>query len=151
MTPDPRPDIPARRPSPQDLRLVRRSIRLSRPIRPGAKPSLRLYERLWRPASFHLASRITTRTERHRAAVSLHLGRAHRVLDIGCGPGNFTEPLSGHPPDGGLAVGFDISAPTLTSTALDNRGPRTCHIRGHARMVPFGDETFDAVCCFGAL
>ncbi|AKO24008.1 class I SAM-dependent methyltransferase [Mycobacterium tuberculosis] len=73
------------------------------------------------------------------------------MLDIGCGPGNFTEPLSGHPPDGGLAVGFDISAPTLTSTALDNRGPRTCHIRGHARMVPFGDETFDAVCCFGAL
>ncbi len=31
---------------------------------PGAKPSLRLYERLWRPASFHLASRITTRIRR---------------------------------------------------------------------------------------
>ncbi|CCK59040.1 Protein of unknown function, possible methyltransferase fragment [Mycobacterium canettii CIPT 140070010] len=93
MTPGPQPDIPERRPSPQDLRLVRGSIRLSRPIRPGAKPSLRLYERLWRPASFYLASRIITRTKRRRAAVALQLGRAHSLLDIGCGPGNFTEPL----------------------------------------------------------
>ncbi|OSC40963.1 class I SAM-dependent methyltransferase [Mycobacterium decipiens] len=110
-----------------------------------------VYERLWRPTSFYLASGVTTGAEQRRAAVALRLGGAHTLLDIGCGPGNFTEPLSRQLPDGGLAVGFDISAPMLTRAALDNRGPRTCYVRGDARMLPFGDETFDAVCCFGAL
>jgi ubiquinone/menaquinone biosynthesis C-methylase UbiE len=34
---------------------------------------------------------------------------------------------------------------------LDNSGQQTCYVRGDARKLPFGDETFDAVCCFGAL
>ena len=51
----------------------------------------------------------------------------------------------------GLAVGLDISVPMLTRAVLDNSGPRTCYVRGDAGTLPFGDETFDAVCCFGAL
>ena len=39
----------------------------------------------------------------------------------------------------------------LTRAVLDNSGPRTCYVRGDAGTLPFGDETFDAVCCFGAL
>lgn len=39
----------------------------------------------------------------------------------------------------------------LTRAVQDNSGPRTCYVRGDARELPFGDETFDAVCCFGAL
>ena len=38
-----------------------------------------------------------------------------------------------------------------TRAVLDNSGPRTCYVRGDAGTLPFGDETFDAVCCFGAL
>ncbi|BBX97870.1 class I SAM-dependent methyltransferase [Mycobacterium lacus] len=110
-----------------------------------------VYERLWRPASFYLASGVTTRAEQRRAATVLRLGSAHRLLDVACGPGNFTGPLARQLPDGGLAVGFDISAPMLTRAVLDNSGPRTCYVRGDARMLPFADETFDAVCCFGAL
>ncbi|OOK78642.1 ubiE/COQ5 methyltransferase family protein [Mycobacterium kansasii] len=34
---------------------------------------------------------------------------------------------------------------------MDNDGPQTCYVRGDARVLPFDDETFDAVCCFGAL
>jgi ubiquinone/menaquinone biosynthesis C-methylase UbiE len=46
---------------------------------------------------------------------------------------------------------LDISVPMLTRAVLDNSGPRTCYVRGDAGTLPFGDETFDAVCCFGAL
>ena len=62
-----------------------------------------------------------------------------------------TGPLAGQLPDGGLAIGFDISEPMLTRAVLDNSGPRTCYVRGDARALPFDDASFDAVCCFGAL
>ncbi len=110
-----------------------------------------VYERLWRPTSFYLASGVTARAERRRAASALRLATASRLLDVACGPGTFTGPLADELPDGGLAVGFDISEPMLARGVLDNGGARTCYVRGDARMLPFADETFDAVCCFGAL
>ncbi|GAB3018548.1 similarity with UbiE/COQ5 methyltransferase [Mycobacterium bourgelatii] len=110
-----------------------------------------VYERLWRPTSFYLASGVTTGAEQRRAAQALHVSRATRLLDVACGPGNFTAPLARQLPAGGLAVGFDISEPMVTRAVQDNSGPRTCYVRGDARQLPFRDETFDAVCCFGAL
>jgi SAM-dependent methyltransferase len=110
-----------------------------------------VYERLWRPTSFYVASGVTTRSEQRRAASALHLSSAQSLLDVACGPGNFTGPLAEQLPHGSLAVGFDISEPMLTRAVLDNSGPRTCYVRGDARMLPFDDKTFDAVCCFGAL
>ncbi len=110
-----------------------------------------VYERLWRPTSFYVASGVTARAELRRAASALRLATASRLLDVACGPGNFTGPLAEELPDGGLAVGFDISEPMLARGVLDNGGPRTCYVRGDARSLPFADETFDAVCCFGAL
>lgn len=110
-----------------------------------------VYERLWRPVSFYVASGITTGAEQRRAAQELRLARAERLLDVACGPGNFTRELAGHLPAGGLAVGLDISEPMLTRAVLDNSGQGICYIRGDAKTLPFDDETFDAVCCFGAL
>jgi ubiquinone/menaquinone biosynthesis C-methylase UbiE len=110
-----------------------------------------VYERLWRPIAFYVASGVTTGTEQRRAAAALGLSGARRLLDVACGPGNFTGKLAQRLPAGGLAVGFDISEPMLTRAVLDNNGPRTCYVRGDAGNLPFGDETFDAVCCFGAL
>ncbi len=110
-----------------------------------------VYEGLWRPTSFYLASGVTTQAEERRAAAALHLRSATRLLDVACGPGNFTAPLAARLSTGSLAVGFDISEPMLTRAVQDNSGPRTCYVRGDARELPFGDETFDAVCCFGAL
>jgi SAM-dependent methyltransferase len=110
-----------------------------------------VYERLWRPFSFYLASGVTAGEEQRRAAATLRLSGAERLLDVACGPGNFTGPLAAELPDGSLAVGFDISAPMLTRAVHDNSGPRTCYLRGDARHLPFDDATFDAVCCFGAL
>jgi ubiquinone/menaquinone biosynthesis C-methylase UbiE len=110
-----------------------------------------VYERLWRPVAFYVASGVTTGAEQRRAADALHLSSAARLLDVACGPGNFTGQLAQRLPDGGLAVGLDISEPMLTRAVLDNSGPRTCYVRGDAGTLPFADETFDAVCCFGAL
>ncbi|CAM4206395.1 Phthiotriol/phenolphthiotriol dimycocerosates methyltransferase [Mycobacterium basiliense] len=110
-----------------------------------------VYERLWRPASFYLASGVTTRAEQHRAAASLRLSSAHSLLDVACGPGNFISPLTQYLPAGSIAVGLDISEPMLTRAVMDNSGPQTCYVRGDARILPFDNETFDAVCCFGAL
>jgi ubiquinone/menaquinone biosynthesis C-methylase UbiE len=110
-----------------------------------------VYERLWRPVAFYVASGVTTSTEQRRAADALRLSGAHTLLDIACGPGNFTGELAQQLPADGLAVGLDISVPMLTRAVLDNSGPRTCYVRGDAGTLPFGDETFDAVCCFGAL
>lgn len=110
-----------------------------------------VYERLWRPAAFYAASGVTTRAEQRRAASALRLSNARRLLDVACGPGNFTGSLAAQLSDGGLAVGFDISEPMLTRAVLDNSTPQTCYVRGDARALPFADATFDAVCCFGAL
>jgi len=110
-----------------------------------------VYERLWRPVAFYVASGVTTGSEQRRAADALDLSGTHRLLDIACGPGNFTGKLAQQLPADSLAVGFDISVPMLTRAVLDNSGPRTCYVRGDAGTLPFGDETFDAVCCFGAL
>lgn len=110
-----------------------------------------IYERLWRPVAFYVASGVTTGTEQRRAADALKLSETSRLLDIACGPGNFTGKLAEILPAGGLAVGLDISVPMLTRAVQDNSGPRTCYVRGDAGTLPFDDETFDAVCCFGAL
>jgi ubiquinone/menaquinone biosynthesis C-methylase UbiE len=110
-----------------------------------------VYERLWRPLAFYVASGVTTGAEQRRAAEALGLAGAHLLLDIACGPGNFTGQLAQGLPDDGVAVGLDISVPMLTRAVLDNSGPRTCYVRGDAGTLPFADESFDAVCCFGAL
>ncbi|BBZ48173.1 class I SAM-dependent methyltransferase [Mycobacterium parmense] len=110
-----------------------------------------VYERLWRPTSFYMASGITARAEQRRAASALRLSTARLLLDVACGPGNFTGSLAEQLADGGVAVGFDISEPMLGRAVLDNSTARTSYVRGDARSLPFAEGTFDAVCCFGAL
>jgi 2-polyprenyl-3-methyl-5-hydroxy-6-metoxy-1,4-benzoquinol methylase len=82
-----------------------------------------VYERLWRPTSFYLASGVTTRAEQRRAAGALRLSSAKLLLDVACGPGNFTGPLAAELPDDSLAVGFDLSEPMPIRAVQDNSGP----------------------------
>ena len=63
-----------------------------------------VYERLWRPVLFYVASGVTTSREQRRAADALDLSGTHRLLDIACGPGNFTGKLAQVLPADGLAV-----------------------------------------------
>ncbi|MQY18175.1 class I SAM-dependent methyltransferase [Nocardia macrotermitis] len=110
-----------------------------------------IYERAWRPAGFFIATGRTMQADRVDAARTLHLDRAHSVLDIACGPGNFTHYLSEQLAPGGQAVGIDFSVPMLRRARADNAGPHVGYVRGDARRLPFPDGSFDAVCCFGAL
>ncbi|MFC4126068.1 class I SAM-dependent methyltransferase [Nocardia rhizosphaerae] len=110
-----------------------------------------VYEHAWRPALFYLASGRTTGSDRRDAVETLRLHGGQQVLDLACGPGNFTRYLSGFLGDDGFVTGLDYSEPMLARAVADNAGPRVGYVRGDARTLPFADGTFDAVCCFGAL
>ncbi|MFC8526646.1 class I SAM-dependent methyltransferase [Nocardia sp. NPDC057227] len=110
-----------------------------------------VYERAWRPALFYLASGRSMDTDRRDAVRTLRLSGPKRVLDLACGPGNFTRHLSRELTGDGRVIGLDYSEPMLGQAIRDNAAPRACYVRGDARTLPFADGTFDAVCCFGAL
>jgi SAM-dependent methyltransferase len=121
----------------------------------GVVPAI--YERWWRPALGRAVKGLTgpgMDEELRIARLLLGLAQGHRVLDVACGPGNFTREFAravGHP---GVVVGLDASETMLakavrdTSKAkLDNVG----YVRGDVAALPFDAGSFDAVCCFAAL
>lgn len=111
------------------------------------------YERIWRPVwtAAMGANGLSAGGEREKAADDLVLGGEQRVLDVACGPGNFTRYFGERLTGEGIAVGFDISRPMLDQAVRHGRGPRAAYMRGDARRLPFDDGTFDAVCCYAAL
>jgi SAM-dependent methyltransferase len=113
----------------------------------------RIYERLWRP----VLGRVLMgpmgpgpRGERRIARNALALSAGERVLDVGCGPGNFTREFA-RAADGGLVVGIDASRAMLSRAASEPSGENLAYALGDASALPFRDESFDAVCCFAAL
>ena len=113
-----------------------------------------VYERWWRPAW----SRVL------RGALAGGMGDEHRiarlllglvpgdgVLDVACGPGNFTRQFARIVGPGGLAVGIDASATMLERAVADTPAGEVAWVRGDAVALPFRDAAFDAVCCFAAL
>jgi SAM-dependent methyltransferase len=128
----------------------------------GAHPGQRLmvsgvlpliYERLWRPLGGRLlmgAMGPGMRDEVRIALDMLNLSSGDRVLDVGCGPGNFTREfarVTGH----GLVVGVDASRTMLAQAVRQPAGANVAYLRGDACALPFRDRSFDAVCCFAAL
>jgi SAM-dependent methyltransferase len=116
-----------------------------------------IYERYWRPALARAVKGVTgpgMAEEVRIARLLLGLGRGDRVLDVACGPGNFTREFARAVGEEGLAVGIDASATMLARggaalppTGLDN----LALVRGDATALPFRDGVFDGVCCFAAL
>jgi ubiquinone/menaquinone biosynthesis C-methylase UbiE len=109
----------------------------------------RIYERVWRPllSPLLMAGR---RDERAMALRMLGLAPGDSVLDVGCGPGNFTRAFARASPDG-LVVGLDASRTMLDQAVREPNPPNVRYVRADAAALPFPDETFDAVCCFAAL
>lgn len=89
--------------------------------------------------------------DRGRVGAWLGLRPDSVVLDIGCGPGNFTGWFGTQVAPEGLAVGVDASHAMLRRAAADNCGPAVAYLRGDAENLPFTDEVADAVCCLAAL
>src|SRR5436190_13211700 len=113
-----------------------------------------IYERWWRPALGRLAKGVfgPGMAEEHRIArLLLGLGRGDGVLDVACGPGNFTREFARAVGPVGLAIGIDASPTMLARAVRDTGAPNVAYVRGDAAALPFRDRSFDAVCCFAAL
>jgi ubiquinone/menaquinone biosynthesis C-methylase UbiE len=113
-----------------------------------------VYERWWRPAWSRLLRGVTAAGmgDEHRIArLLLGLCPGDGVLDVACGPGNFTRDFARVVGPTGLAVGIDASATMLDRAARDTRATNVAYVRGDAVRLPFRDASFDAVCCFAAL
>lgn len=128
----------------------------------GAHPGQRLmlssalaviYERLWRPIGGRLlmgAMGPANGEELRMALNMLELSPNDRVLDVACGPGNFTREFA-RAADAGLAVGLDASKAMLAVGARKSERANIAYVRGDACALPFRDASFDAICCFAAL
>jgi SAM-dependent methyltransferase len=112
-----------------------------------------IYQRFWRPLGGRLLMGVTgpSTADEHRMALEmLSIAPGDRVLDVACGPGNFTRDFAASA-DSGLVVGIDASAPMLEVAVRDTGADNVAYVRGDASALPFRDGSFDAVCCFAAL
>lgn len=113
-----------------------------------------VYQRLWRPIGARLLMGLTgpdTAEEYRMALEMLSIEPGDRVLDVACGPGNFSRDFAEATGDGGLVVGLDASAPMLATAVRETERANVAYVRGDAAALPFRDRSFDAVCCFAAL
>jgi SAM-dependent methyltransferase len=112
-----------------------------------------IYERWWRPV-VRVLNGIGGPDQAGEQAIArdllgLHSGQT--VLDVACGPGNFTRSFAPAVGTDGLVVGFDESATMLAKAVEQTHASQVGYVRGDARTLPFPDGTFDAVGCFLAL
>jgi len=118
----------------------------------------RVYEHVWRPVLFGLSKGgpLGPSTTEEYALAREWLGLPDTpgatVLDVACGPGNVTRALASCLTGDGLVVGADASA-TMLGRAVEDTSPDSgvTYVRCDAVDLPFRDDAFDAVCCFGAL
>ncbi len=113
----------------------------------------RVYERLWRPLGARLLMGVAgpdTREEHRIALDMLALSTGESVLDVACGPGNFTRSFALAVGDG-LVVGIDASRTMLARAVAETGSANVAYVRGDACALPFHDGAFDAICCFAAL
>ena len=116
-----------------------------------------IYERYWRPALGRVAKGVTgpgMAAEIKIARLLLGLSGGDFVLDIACGPGNFSREFARAVGPDGLVVGVDASRTMLERGSAELRRSALRNlvlVRASALELPFVDDSFDAVCCFAAL
>jgi len=110
------------------------------------------------PPRYNIAQRVmrrlhgmSIRVERNRAATALRLVGEQRVLDVACGPGDFTGLFADGLKGDGFVIGLDHSVAMMERAVHDNSRARAVYMRGDTLRLPFSDGVFDAVCCFAAL
>jgi ubiquinone/menaquinone biosynthesis C-methylase UbiE len=88
------------------------------------------------------------------ARLLMGLSRGDKVLDVACGPGNFSRQFAQDAGEDGLVVGLDGSQTMLERGAAELRRSGVGNlalVRGDATALPFVDGAFDGVCCFAAI
>lgn len=115
-------------------------------------PAVAVYEGLWRPLGYFIASRHSFLRDLERIT-SLIQHRRGLILDLACGPGNVTRQIARLAPES-TVIGFDLS-PQMLDRAVRltaREGLKNIYyIRGSALTLPFKPESFEAVTCCGAL
>lgn len=89
--------------------------------------------------------------DRARILADLHQSPGDTVIDVGCGPGNFTGLFGAAVGESGVAVGVDASHQMLRRATIDNAGPNVAYLRADAQNLPFADRSADAATCLMAL
>jgi ubiquinone/menaquinone biosynthesis C-methylase UbiE len=111
-----------------------------------------IYEKIWRRIGYFIAS---SRSFSKEMQTVLHLGAGKRrgfVLDLACGTGIFTRPLSRS--SEGIVVGLDLSRPMLKQASrmiLKSSIDNIVLIRASVFSMPFNDNVFKYINCCGAL
>jgi ubiquinone/menaquinone biosynthesis C-methylase UbiE len=112
-----------------------------------------IYERLNRPlvarTLFGMRGMRASK-ERELTLAMLEISPGDRVLDVGCGTGNFSRYMAQAAGDG-LVVGLDASKSMISAAAKRGGGANLAYVRGDGAALPFGDAEFDAVCCTGVI
>jgi SAM-dependent methyltransferase len=119
----------------------------------GSRTLPLIYERVWRPLGGRMLMGSTgpgMSGERRIALEMLAPKDGERVLDMGCGPGNFTRGFAGATCDG-VVVGLDASRTMLARAVQETSADNVVYVLGDASVLPFRDASFDAICCFAAL
>jgi SAM-dependent methyltransferase len=112
-----------------------------------------IYERFWRPVVTRIlfGLRGPTAEEEKRLTVGmLELSPGDRIIDVGCGPGNYTRYMA-DAVAGGLVVGIDASDAMVAAAAQRSGRANAAYLRGDACALPFEDGTFDAACSAGVI
>lgn len=113
----------------------------------------KVYERFWRPAVSRFFLGVSgpgAAEEREMALGMVEVREGDQVIDVGCGPGNYTRPLARAAGEG-LTIGLDASEAMVAAAAARGGGENLAYIRGDASALPFEDESFDLACSIGVI
>ena len=112
-----------------------------------------IYEQLWRPVFTRGFSLGGSATGDYDRALRAYLARTgdRMVLDVACGPGNYSDDAARGLTGDGQYIGIDFSPAMLAQAQAANPGDRVSYVRGDAHRLPFPDGSFDTVLCLAAL
>lgn len=115
------------------------------------RPIISLYERIWRPMVTVPFSDLDWELEQTQELLSL--SPKLDLLDLACGPGNFTRRFAATITRG-TVIGADLSLPMLRKglSELKRRGAANITLmRADVTKWPFAADSFDRIHCAGGL